>query len=174
MDRAEDATRGEADDRVVAVGRGTVDERARAEYLDDRNRARAEEVKAFGAVAAVHAEPASGLSLLRRVPGRSEGKQRVPRDHGPCRVRTSRRPSCQRAVPSEPNTASRPSPSQRADRADRSSAPVFACALGSSQSWSRPRNDTGWASVWYVTPRLARSEERRVGKECRSRWSPYH
>src|SRR2546430_16172234 len=24
--------------------------------------------------------------------------------------------------------------------------------------------------IWYV----ARSEERRVGKECRSRWSPYH
>src|SRR3989475_10632886 len=24
------------------------------------------------------------------------------------------------------------------------------------------------------TPILARSEERRVGKECRSRWSPYH
>src|SRR5205085_4956315 len=23
-------------------------------------------------------------------------------------------------------------------------------------------------------PRLIRSEERRVGKECRSRWSPYH
>ena len=23
-------------------------------------------------------------------------------------------------------------------------------------------------------PELARSEERRVGKECRSRWSPYH
>ena len=23
-------------------------------------------------------------------------------------------------------------------------------------------------------PRVARSEERRVGKECRSRWSPYH
>src|SRR3712207_6851423 len=23
-------------------------------------------------------------------------------------------------------------------------------------------------------PRAARSEERRVGKECRSRWSPYH
>src|SRR2546430_13589145 len=27
---------------------------------------------------------------------------------------------------------------------------------------------TGWA------PGEARSEERRVGKECRSRWSPYH
>src|SRR3989442_10038147 len=24
------------------------------------------------------------------------------------------------------------------------------------------------------TPRFRRSEERRVGKECRSRWSPYH
>ena len=23
-------------------------------------------------------------------------------------------------------------------------------------------------------PAVARSEERRVGKECRSRWSPYH
>src|SRR2546422_10332088 len=25
-----------------------------------------------------------------------------------------------------------------------------------------------------LTPSSARSEERRVGKECRSRWSPYH
>ena len=25
-----------------------------------------------------------------------------------------------------------------------------------------------------VTPLVDRSEERRVGKECRSRWSPYH
>ena len=25
-----------------------------------------------------------------------------------------------------------------------------------------------------LTPEHARSEERRVGKECRSRWSPYH
>ena len=30
--------------------------------------------------------------------------------------------------------------------------------------------------VWAVNPRYSevRSEERRVGKECRSRWSPYH
>src|SRR2546426_9120376 len=28
---------------------------------------------------------------------------------------------------------------------------------------------------WFLTPQIAgRSEERRVGKECRSRWSPYH
>src|SRR3989441_430940 len=26
----------------------------------------------------------------------------------------------------------------------------------------------------YVAVNLERSEERRVGKECRSRWSPYH
>jgi len=25
-----------------------------------------------------------------------------------------------------------------------------------------------------IPPDLQRSEERRVGKECRSRWSPYH
>ena len=28
--------------------------------------------------------------------------------------------------------------------------------------------------VTAITPTKARSEERRVGKECRSRWSPYH
>ena len=27
---------------------------------------------------------------------------------------------------------------------------------------------------WYTLASAARSEERRVGKECRSRWSPYH
>ena len=26
----------------------------------------------------------------------------------------------------------------------------------------------------HINYKLARSEERRVGKECRSRWSPYH
>ena len=25
-----------------------------------------------------------------------------------------------------------------------------------------------------ISPLVTRSEERRVGKECRSRWSPYH
>src|SRR3989454_8818790 len=28
--------------------------------------------------------------------------------------------------------------------------------------------------VYFEKPRTTRSEERRVGKECRSRWSPYH
>src|SRR3712207_9127772 len=29
-------------------------------------------------------------------------------------------------------------------------------------------------SLWYFFFVYLRSEERRVGKECRSRWSPYH
>ena len=28
--------------------------------------------------------------------------------------------------------------------------------------------------VCFSAPLFSRSEERRVGKECRSRWSPYH
>src|SRR2546428_13078073 len=34
----------------------------------------------------------------------------------------------------------------------------------------------GWTRGWWLPRRygLLRSEERRVGKECRSRWSPYH
>src|SRR6516164_11134397 len=32
----------------------------------------------------------------------------------------------------------------------------------------------GYATVGRVEIGPARSEERRVGKECRSRWSPYH
>ena len=32
----------------------------------------------------------------------------------------------------------------------------------------------GWVFVWVMVSFVVRSEERRVGKECRSRWSPYH
>ena len=31
-----------------------------------------------------------------------------------------------------------------------------------------------WAVIVVAVVFLCRSEERRVGKECRSRWSPYH
>ena len=35
--------------------------------------------------------------------------------------------------------------------------------------------DEGKPIAWLVDgPAALRSEERRVGKECRSRWSPYH
>ena len=47
-----------------------------------------------------------------------------------------------------------------------------------------PRRSTGWAPeveaelfrcrFESVVEEMGRSEERRVGKECRSRWSPYH
>ena len=32
----------------------------------------------------------------------------------------------------------------------------------------------GFSEMDYLTQLAERSEERRVGKECRSRWSPYH
>ena len=32
----------------------------------------------------------------------------------------------------------------------------------------------GVATIWGRFDKMGRSEERRVGKECRSRWSPYH
>ena len=45
----------------------------------------------------------------------------------------------------------------------------------------RPRTVFDGAAAYYLAllcyehlPALTRSEERRVGKECRSRWSPYH
>ena len=36
----------------------------------------------------------------------------------------------------------------------------------------KPGSDT--EPNFFITPTAGRSEERRVGKECRSRWSPYH
>src|SRR5271157_5714524 len=35
-------------------------------------------------------------------------------------------------------------------------------------------NDADWRAEWISAKQAVRSEERRVGKECRSRWSPYH
>src|SRR5256885_3477808 len=54
---------------------------------------------------------------------------------------------------------------------------------GISSHRSRPSSDHPWdwatpSSSSFVSDRVTysprRSEERRVGKECRSRWSPYH
>ena len=42
----------------------------------------------------------------------------------------------------------------------------------------RQAANTGIATEYYIRKLVregrCRSEERRVGKECRSRWSPYH
>src|SRR2546427_9316993 len=43
------------------------------------------------------------------------------------------------------------------------------------ETWSqRAGNQTESVLAAQLTEALTRSEERRVGKECRSRWSPYH
>src|SRR3712207_8531397 len=44
---------------------------------------------------------------------------------------------------------------------------VLQAASGVGIDWSQARLPAGRST-------LARSEERRVGKECRSRWSPHH
>ena len=36
------------------------------------------------------------------------------------------------------------------------------------------QGEKGWCTLLQNNLRKTRSEERRVGKECRSRWSPYH
>ena len=42
--------------------------------------------------------------------------------------------------------------------------------------WTKgpPRHSETWWWNDEVDIAIERSEERRVGKECRSRWSPYH
>src|SRR5256886_7261096 len=50
-----------------------------------------------------------------------------------------------------------------------SAVPKLSLAAGLVYAYTKPaRSDE--IDAWYLT----RSEERRVGKECRSRWSPYH
>ena len=45
--------------------------------------------------------------------------------------------------------------------------------LYSSYAFAESSSTTGLFNISNILPD-ARSEERRVGKECRSRWSPYH
>ena len=42
-----------------------------------------------------------------------------------------------------------------------------------SNKWDNKLNKME-SEISELTDKLGRSEERRVGKECRSRWSPYH
>ena len=46
------------------------------------------------------------------------------------------------------------------------------CELGNFAEYARLRGEI--ADLEAAAARERRSEERRVGKECRSRWSPYH
>src|SRR5258708_34297366 len=48
-------------------------------------------------------------------------------------------------------------------------------ALGTGELRGKTLGILGYGAIGREVARLAaRSEERRVGKECRSRWSPYH
>ena len=60
-----------------------------------------------------------------------------------------------------PAAAAHPSPPQRGEGA-------------LSETWSAPEDMPSRGEVVMAEIPLTRSEERRVGKECRSRWSPYH
>src|SRR2546422_10231406 len=51
-------------------------------------------------------------------------------------------------------------------------APTFAYRLSAAGEALFPRAYE--ATLTELLERVTRSEERRVGKECRSRWSPYH
>jgi len=42
------------------------------------------------------------------------------------------------------------------------------------EGWERLRGEVPGPALWGLLGVGERSEERRVGKECRSRWSPYH
>src|SRR6476659_7527551 len=52
-------------------------------------------------------------------------------------------------------------------------------ALGETGGWPltmflTPNGEPIWGGTYFPPEPRFRSEERRVGKECRSRWSPYH
>src|SRR2546422_7527584 len=54
--------------------------------------------------------------------------------------------------------------------------PILSCATPKPHEVWALRKTVSWrnCSVNCAFWRTSRSEERRVGKECRSRWSPYH
>ena len=57
-------------------------------------------------------------------------------------------------------------------------APIVVLMIFSFNDSKSRRLWNGFTTRWYVEllrdADILRSEERRVGKECRSRWSPYH
>src|SRR2546422_4489028 len=53
--------------------------------------------------------------------------------------------------------------------------PIVLYESGFAPRWYVPRADIDESALTFVDHQtFCRSEERRVGKECRSRWSPYH
>ena len=48
------------------------------------------------------------------------------------------------------------------------------CSHNSQNPQSMLEAMNAYSNIKHVIGVVSRSEERRVGKECRSRWSPYH
>ena len=67
---------------------------------------------------------------------------------------------------------------QFASTADVSAVSTFSAQNVGAGEYKRARSSMYLGMIWTFAVGLAvflfRSEERRVGKECRSRWSPYH
>src|SRR5256712_10316069 len=51
---------------------------------------------------------------------------------------------------------------------------IWAGSKAQIEKYAVPAIREGWRTFFAITEPSGRSEERRVGKECRSRWSPYH
>ena len=56
---------------------------------------------------------------------------------------------------------------------------IWSIALYGAETWTFRAVDQKYLEsfemwCWRRMEKISRSEERRVGKECRSRWSPYH
>src|SRR6266511_73887 len=103
---------------------------------------------------------------VRRRPCALRRPQLRPRRRGAARRRTPQRPSLGRArgqPPRVPDVTWRWTSRRRAV-VERSATAASAATAGTSR----------YADEKTATTQIsARSEERRVGKECRSRWSPY-
>src|SRR5690348_17533492 len=56
----------------------------------------------------------------------------------------------------------------------RMEAAIAAVAGGAFIAEAAAEYGVGFGNLTNMTRKRGRSEERRVGKECRSRWSPYH
>ena len=54
--------------------------------------------------------------------------------------------------------------------------PVYIDKTAEVLNWMKSKSKEELKAIWKCNDKIAeqRSEERRVGKECRSRWSPYH
>ena len=51
---------------------------------------------------------------------------------------------------------------------------LLLCMLIPAASAETMPDSYNWYEIFVYSYQDSRSEERRVGKECRSRWSPYH